>query len=99
MTNFSSWVSNLVFVAAIYIFIRNIAVYHIRIKFIDDDFAHWRDDEYIDKYEALPSYDQMMFIPKYQHMWTQKAWSDWVDKKLSNPQANAEGRYENCNCK
>lgn len=51
--------------------IRNWCVYSIRIAFINQKPAAYR---------QLPSYDAMMQNPRYWHMWTKKQWDKWLER-------------------
>ena len=53
-------------------FIRNQAVYLIRMYFINTD------SSYPIAFRALPSYDAMLYHPRYQLLWTKAQWLKWV---------------------
>lgn len=53
-------------------YVRSEAVYRIRIGFIGDASL------YPDAYNALPSYDTMMYHPKHTLRWTKSQWVAWV---------------------
>ena len=54
--------------------VRNNVTCTIRIHVIYDDWPK--------RYNKLPSYDAMLFNPRYWGMWTQKQWDSWIDKQL-----------------
>ena len=53
---------------------RNSMVLRVRLAFFDDP-ACWPE-----RYEALPSYDAMLYAPWYWHMWTTAQWRQFVDE-------------------
>lgn len=64
----------IVFLALCYFygFLRNNAVCHVRMEFIDFyDFP--------ESYHKLPSYGEMLFSPKHLHRWTVRQWAKWVE--------------------
>lgn len=61
-----------VVVLAVYSLFRNLAVYRVRIAFIDDN------DLYPAAFQKLPSYDGMLFGPKHQLRWTKTQWVKYI---------------------
>lgn len=55
--------------------IRNETVYRIRAAFIWDDKLRSQD------YNALPSYNEMLFSPRYYLLWTKAQWVRYVKAK------------------
>lgn len=67
---------SLVFLTAYFCLFRNCLVHHVRISFICDV------NLYPEKYDALPSYEGMIFGLNHQFRFTKKQWIKWVNKKL-----------------
>jgi hypothetical protein len=64
-----------------YTLLRNHEVCRVRIAFINAG-GLWDGT-----YEALPSYDAMLFHPKYQLLWTATHWRNWVGRSMNARQA------------
>lgn len=64
------------FVAAFYGFVRNTNVLNVRLSIIGDD------DLWPAFYRALPSYDSMLFDPRFLHMWTKAQWVAYANERI-----------------
>ena len=63
-------------VVCVFFLARNQMVFHIRGRFIDlDDFP--------DSYDALPTYDQMIYQARNWHRWTFKQWRRYVSERAA----------------
>lgn len=51
---------------------RNTTIWKVRVAFIDDD------ELFTDAYNALPSYDAMIYNPRYWHLSTKQQWVEFV---------------------
>lgn len=54
---------------AVFNLIRNEYVFRVRNDFIDDAFLYDSD-----AYNKLPSYEDMLYKPRYWHLWTKQQW-------------------------
>lgn len=54
---------------AVFGLIRNNCVYRVRNAFIADDSLYGSG-----AYDMLPSYDDMLYKPRYWHLWTKQQW-------------------------
>lgn len=48
---------------------RNECVFRVRMAFIDDDSLYKSG-----AYDRLPSYEDMLYKPRYWHLWTKQQW-------------------------
>lgn len=63
------------FVFCIFTMVRNQFVCSVRIAVIDANGL------FDGRYETLPSYDAMVFMPKYWLLWTEGHWSAWIARQ------------------
>lgn len=56
--------------------VRNFVTHKIRIHVIDSGY------DWVKRYDKLPSYETMLFNPKYWGLWTTRKWDSWIDKQL-----------------
>lgn len=54
---------------AVFSLIRNEYMSRVRNAFIDDEFLYASG-----AYDKLPSYDAMLYSPRYWHLWTKQQW-------------------------
>lgn len=59
---------------AAFLAVRNQCVYNVRIAAIDVN-------DRLRTYEALPSYDAMLYHPKYWLLWTRAHWFAWLARR------------------
>lgn len=53
--------------------VRNQCVFNARMSFIDDDSLYKSG-----AYDKLPSYSDMLYKPRYWHLWTKQQWIEEV---------------------
>jgi hypothetical protein len=64
----------IVSVWSLFVLYRNQRIHDVRVSFIyAADFPR--------SYEALPTYDSMLYRPQYWSMWTVQDWKDWIAKE------------------
>jgi len=69
----------MIFTGAVVFFyglVRNTNVLNVRLAILKDD-ALWPAF-----YRALPSYDSMLFDPRFLHMWTKAQWVDYASERV-----------------
>ena len=54
---------------AVFNLIRNESVFRVRHAFVDDDFLYTSG-----AYDKLPNYEDMLYKPRYWHLWTKQQW-------------------------
>jgi len=66
----------LIFVT-LYVLVRNQNVYEVRIAILFNDGIR------SGRYDALPSYEAMIFNPRFLHMWTNAQWVSYASERVA----------------
>jgi len=68
-----TWFFAVISLAIFFGIIRNLSVYLVGVAFLYDKHLSYTD------YDALPSYESMLFHPRHQFRWTKAQWVKWVE--------------------